>query len=75
MKGPRVYPGKGINKAIKRAGSTDVSFHVNRHTVCTRLVEGRMNLQAAAHIAGHRTLQTTTRYVHVSTQRAAQDAA
>jgi integrase len=74
--GPRGYSGVAIKKAIKRAGlGPDVTPHVIRHTVATRLLEAGLNLVDVQGILGHADLSTTRRYLHTSTQDAARKAA
>ncbi|MCH7478481.1 MAG: site-specific integrase, partial [SAR324 cluster bacterium] len=72
----RGYNGSCIKKAIKRAGlGPEVTPHVIRHTVATRLLEGGMSIVAVRDILGHASTQTTERYLHTSTQNAAIEAA
>jgi integrase len=44
----------------------DFVFHCLRHTRATRLVEMGVNLRVIQQFMGHRTIQTTIRYAHVS---------
>lgn len=72
----RGYTGSAIRSAIKRAGlGSDVSPHVVRHTVATRLLENGLNIQEVQHIMGHADQKTTSRYLHASTQMSAKRAA
>lgn len=75
LDGPRTQQSHSISKAIKRAGLKDVSPHVARHTVATRLLEAGMNVQEVQYILGHADPQTTMRYLHASTQLSAKRAA
>ena len=72
----REYSGAAIRKAIRRAGlGPDVTPHVIRHTVATRLLESGLNIQEVQHIMGHADQNTTARYLHASTQMSAKRAA
>jgi integrase len=72
----RSYSGGAIRKAIKRAGlDSDVTPHVVRHTVATRLLENGLNIQEVQYIMGHADQSTTARYLHASTQSSARRAA
>jgi integrase len=72
----REYSGAAIRKAIRRAGlGPDVTPHVIRHTVATRLLESGLNIQEVQHIMGHADQNTTARYLHASTQMSARRAA
>lgn len=44
----------------------DFVFHCCRHTFCTRLVQANVNIRIIKELAGHKTIQTTMRYTHVS---------
>lgn len=73
--GPRQHTGKAIKKAIKRAGlGPEVTPHVIRHTVATRLLESGLNIKDVQHILGHADIETTNRYIHTSAQDAAHKA-
>ena len=70
--GPRGYTGKAMKKAIKRAGlGSEVTPHVIRHTVATRLLEAGLNIMDVQNILGHVEMSTTRRYLHTSAQDAA----
>ena len=73
--GPRGYTGGAIRKAIKRAGlGPEVTPHVIRHTVATRLLEAGLNIMDVQNILGHAEMSTTRRYLHTSAQDAARKA-
>jgi site-specific recombinase XerD len=70
--GPRGYTGGAIRKAIKRAGlGPEVTPHVIRHTIATRLLEAGLNIMDVQNILGHAEMSTTRRYLHTSAQDAA----
>lgn len=45
----------------------DVVWHTLRHTTCSRLVQGGMPLTHVKEWMGHKSIQTTMRYSHLST--------
>lgn len=44
----------------------DFVFHACRHTFCTRLVQAGVDIRLIKELAGHKSIQTTLRYAHVS---------
>lgn len=55
-----------LEGACRRAGLERMSCHQLRHTCMTRLREAGMSLEAIQAQAGHRLLETTRMYVHLS---------
>lgn len=70
-KGDR-YPltGNGWNKVWRKtlanAGIENFRFHDLRHTAATRIVRRTGNLKMAQRLLGHSTIETTSRYTHVT---------
>jgi len=59
---------KLCRRLAARAGlSKPVTPHTLRHSYATHLVEAGVNLLTVQQLLGHRDLQTTARYVHLST--------
>lgn len=55
-----------VAKACSRAGITKLTCHQLRHTCFTRLREAGMALEAIQTLAGHRCIESTRIYLHLS---------
>jgi integrase len=55
-------------KALETANIENFRFHDLRHDFCSQLAMGGAALHEVAELAGHKDLQTTKRYVHLSTR-------
>ena len=59
-----------FGQLVQRVGLTKhCSLHTLRHSYATHLLEAGVDLLTLKTLLGHKTLETTTRYLHVSTQR------
>ena len=57
------------DNALKRAGITDFRFHDLRHTAASYLTMAGVGSMEVAKVLGHKTLQMTARYSHLSPER------
>lgn len=67
--GAHVFPvdiTKAWNGAVTRSGVQNFRFHDLRHSCASALVQNGANLAEVATLLGHRGLQMTLRYAHVS---------
>jgi integrase len=55
-----------FEKARETALLDDVVFHTLRHTCCTRLMQASVDIQKCKEWMGHRSINTTMRYRHVT---------
>jgi integrase len=62
----RAFLRRAFEPALKKAGIQDASWHTLRHTTASRLVMAGVPLPTVKEILGHRDLQTTLRYAHLS---------
>ncbi len=46
-----------------------ISVHSTRHSFCTRLLDKGVNIKAIQILAGHRSIATTERYLHIAKSR------
>jgi len=53
-------------KALKKSNIKDFVFHSLRHTFCSQLVMAGVDINTVKELAGHKTLQMTLRYSHLS---------
>lgn len=56
----------GFRLALKNAGIEDCTIHTLRHTVGSHLVMAGVDLATVKELMGHRDIQTTLRYAHLS---------
>lgn len=59
-------PRKAFENALKRAGIDKFHFHDLRHTFASHLAMGGVDIRTIAALLGHKTLQMTMRYSHLS---------
>ena len=52
--------------AVQRAGITNFRFHDLRHSAASYLAMGGASLAEIAEVLGHKTLQMTKRYTHLT---------
>ena len=60
---------KHWNRALKDAGIEDFRFHDLRHSAASFLLNAGCTLEEVGQVLGHKSLQTTRRYAHLSIQR------
>ena len=57
---------KSFRSACKRAGIKDLRFHDLRHTFASHLVMSGVDLKTIQELLGHKSLEMTLRYAHLS---------
>ena len=62
----RAFLRRVFEPALRQAGIQDASWHTLRHTTASRLVMAGVPLPTVKEILGHRDLQTTLKYSHLS---------
>ena len=55
-------------KALERAGVSNFRFHDLRHTAASYMIMNGVDIYETATILGHKDVQTTQRYAHLSTE-------
>lgn len=55
-----------FDPAVEEAGIEDYTWHGNRHTFASRLAMADVNIRTIAQLMGHRTIQMSMRYSHLS---------
>jgi site-specific recombinase XerD len=62
-------------RAFKKAGLGSGGFHRLRHTYATRAIEAGMDVETLRKIMGHSETRTLQKYMHVSPEHVARQAA
>jgi len=55
-----------FERAVRKAGIVDFTFHDLRHTFASRLIMCGVDLPTVKELLGHRTIAMTLRYTHLS---------
>ena len=68
----KLFPGSNIRyyweKAVKEARVDNYTFHDNRHTAASYMAQAGVPLYTIGEILGHKSLEMTKRYAHLSTE-------
>ncbi|MGH2360420.1 MAG: tyrosine-type recombinase/integrase [bacterium] len=62
----RAFLRRAFEPALRQAGIRQASWHTLRHTAASRRVMAGVDLLAVKELLGHRDIQTTMRYAHLS---------
>jgi len=62
----RAFLRRAFEPALRKTGIQGVSWHTLRHTAASRRVMAGVDLVAVRHFLGHRDIETTLRYAHLS---------
>ncbi|MNS00327.1 Tyrosine recombinase XerD [compost metagenome] len=62
---PMARPKSQWNRVLKRAGVTDSSFHVIRHTFASQVISDGAGIYTLSKLLGHARSSTTERYAHL----------
>ncbi len=63
---PRRRPRNWFEAAVAKAAIPDFTWHCLRHTFASRLIMAGVDLRTVQELMGHRTIQMTCRYAHLS---------
>jgi integrase len=55
-----------FERAVRKAGVENFTFHDLRHTLASRLVIAGMDLPTVQDLMGHKNISMTLRYTHLS---------
>ncbi len=62
----RAFIRRAFEPALRKSGITGVSWHTLRHTAASRRIMAGVDLVSIKEFMGHRDIQTTMRYAHLS---------
>ena len=62
----RAFIRRVFEPALEKAGIQDASWHTLRHTTASRLVMAGVPIPTVKDILGHKDIQTTMKYAHLS---------